>query len=237
MSCKNSCLCCHWCFAAGQQILDEVAAGRTGLEDAENPAAAGNRKKRKTGSTANGTATAAAPLELEPAAVLPGHVHCVSAVAWPESGTVYSGGWDHSVRRYDVETRTNTDTYNGSKAIYAVAAADAAAGSSSDVVALAGADKVLRVWDTRSVKGEGLAVKAYNAHEGWISSVGWRPGSSYHIATGGHDGAVKLWDIRSPVPLGSLQQHKDKVLCVGWWGGGVLVSGGADCKLQLYDMP
>jgi ribosome biogenesis protein YTM1 len=170
-------------------------------------------------------------------------VHCLSALAWPESGTLYSAGWDHSVRRYDVETRTNTDTYNGSKAVYAVAAPAAAdaesavSSSSSNVVAFGGADRVLRIWDTRSVKGEGLAVKAYNAHEGWISSIAWRPGSAYQLATGGHDGAVKVWDVRSGVPLGSLAQHEQKVLCVGWWGAQQLVSGGADCKLQLYDMP
>jgi ribosome biogenesis protein YTM1 len=171
-------------------------------------------------------------------------VHCISALSWPESGTVYSGGWDHSVRRHDVETRTNTDTYNGSKAVYAVAApaavdaeTDSSSSSSSNVVAFGGADRVLRIWDTRRVKGEGLAVKAYNAHEGWISSIAWRPGSAYQLATGGHDGSVKVWDVRSGVPLGSLVQHDQKVLCVGWWGAQQLVSGGADCKLQLYDMP
>jgi len=108
----------------------------------------------------------------------------------------------------------------------------------SNVVALGGSDKVLRIWDSRAVKGEALAVRAYAAHEGWISSLAWRPSSSFHVASGSHDGTVKLWDIRTAVPLGSLQQHSDaKVLCVGWWGKEVLVSGGADCKLQLYDLP
>jgi WD40 repeat protein len=141
------------------------------------------------------------------------------------------------VRRYDVEARTNTDTYNGSKAVYAVAAPSD--GSSSSIVAFGGSDRVLRVWDARGVSGEGLAVKAYNAHEGWISSIAWRPSSSFHLVTGGHDGAVKLWDIRTAVLLGSLQQHKEdaKVLCVGWWGAQTLVSGGSDCKLQLYSLP
>jgi ribosome biogenesis protein YTM1 len=140
------------------------------------------------------------------------------------------------VRRYDVESRTNTDSYNGSKAVYAVAAPR---DSSARLVAFGGSDKVLRIWDTRGVSGEGLAVKSYAAHEGWISSLAWRPGSSYHVASGGHDGAVKLWDIRTSVPLGSLQQHQEgaKVLCVGWWGEHTLVSGGSDCKLQVYSLP
>lgn len=222
--------------ATGPAVVEEAASVSAGAE--ADDAAAGNRKKRRV-AAANGSSPAAvgsAPLTLEHTASLSGHVHCVSAVCWPQPDTVFSGGWDHSVRRFDVESSTNTDTYNGSKAVYAVAAP---ADGSSNVVAFGGSDRVLRVWDTRRVSGEGLAVKAYTAHEGWISAVSWRPESSYQVATGGHDGAVKLWDIRTAVPLGSLQQHKEdaKVLCVGWWGGQTLVSGGSDCKVQLYSLP
>lgn len=223
-------------WRTGPAVVEEAASVSAGAE--ADDAAAGNRKKRRV-AAANGSSPAAvgsAPLTLEHTASLSGHVHCVSAVCWPQPDTVFSGGWDHSVRRFDVESSTNTDTYNGSKAVYAVAAP---ADGSSNVVAFGGSDRVLRVWDTRRVSGEGLAVKAYTAHEGWISAVSWRPESSYQVATGGHDGAVKLWDIRTAVPLGSLQQHKEdaKVLCVGWWGGQTLVSGGSDCKVQLYSLP
>lgn len=248
--CSSAVLC-----AVGSPILEEVAnsaAGAAGGGDAaadgvEGAAAGSNRKKRRTVTANGGSAgVAAAPLSFEPTAALSGHVHCVSAVCWPAADTIYSGGWDHSVRRYDVEARTNTDTYNGSKAVYAVAAPqsqsqadDNSSSSTSSIVAFGGADRVLRVWDTRGTAGEGLAVKAYAAHEGWISSLAWRPDSSYHVATGGHDGAVKLWDIRTAVPLGSLQQHKQdaKVLCVGWWGAQTLVSGGSDCAVHLYNLP
>jgi ribosome biogenesis protein YTM1 len=216
----------------GQSVLDDAEAAAGQAEEA----ATASRKKRRVAAE-NGGSIPSAPLSLEATASLPGHVHCVAAVAWARAETVFSGGWDHSVRRYDVESRTNTDTYNGSKAVYAVAAP--ADGSSSSLVAFGGSDKVLRVWDTRGVSGEGVAVKAYAAHEGWISSVSWRPDSSCHVVTGGHDGAVKLWDIRTAVPLGSLQQHQEdsKVLCVGWWGGQTLASGGSDCRVQLYSMP
>lgn len=220
--------------------MDEAAAAAADGTNADDAAASSRRKKQKLGAAA---AAASAPMQMQSTAALPGHVHCVAAVAWPQADTIYSGGWDHSVRRYDVETRTNTDTYNGSKAVYAVAAPAAAGdggsgGGSSDVVAFAGSDRVLRIWDTRGVAGEGLAVAAHNAHEGWISSLAWRPGSSYHLASGGHDGAVKLWDIRTAVPLASLQQHaaESKVLCVGWAGPHSLMSGGSDCRLQLYSL-
>ena len=80
---------------------------------------------------------------------------------------------------------------------------------------------------------------ACSSHSGWISCVHWSPSSSHHVATSSHDGSVKLWDIRSVVPLATLTAHSDKVLCVGWvtgpgGGPGGIVSGGADCSLQLY---
>ncbi|KAL0381009.1 UNVERIFIED_CONTAM: Ribosome biogenesis protein WDR12 [Sesamum angustifolium] len=42
--------------------------------------------------------------EGEALSTLVGHTQCVSSVTWPERGTVFSASWDHSIRRWDVET-------------------------------------------------------------------------------------------------------------------------------------
>ncbi|XP_038998447.1 ribosome biogenesis protein WDR12 homolog, partial [Hibiscus syriacus] len=40
----------------------------------------------------------------EAVSTLVGHTQCVSCVVWPQHETIYSASWDHSVRKWDVET-------------------------------------------------------------------------------------------------------------------------------------
>lgn len=43
-------------------------------------------------------------LQGEAVTSLVGHTQCVSSVVWPEYDVIYSSSWDHSVKRWDVET-------------------------------------------------------------------------------------------------------------------------------------
>ncbi len=214
-------------------------AGRSSVEAAAAEAPTSRRavaaaKKRRVGDAQATDAVPEGGLAAEATGRLEGHLHCVASVAWPEEDTLFSGGWDHSVRRYDVAASINTDTYNGSKAVYAVAVAP---GSGAHVVAFAGSDRALRLWDVRARSGEALSVKAYASHGGWVSALAWSPESQHHLASASHDGSVKMWDVRCAVPLATLKQHGDKALAVGWWGGERLVSGGADCAVRVYESP
>nr|ARO50093.1 WD40 protein [Yamagishiella unicocca] len=210
----------------------EAAEGGTG-------AAEGSKKKRRVG--ANGTAgsgSGSGGLSVsEPSTELTGHLHCISAVSWPAEDVLISGGWDHSVRCWDVSTGVATDTYNGSKAVLSLASH----GSAPHLIAFGCADRALRLWDTRGRAGsDTLAVTTHGSHGNWVTAVAWCPSSQHHLATASHDGTVKLWDVRTQVSLGSLGAQTGKVLCVGWLGGSEgpargLVSGGADCQLRMYE--
>ena len=70
-----------------------------------------------------------------------------------------------------------------------------------------------------------------------MTCVASRPGSETAVATGSHDGAVRLWDLRSSLPLAVLEAHGDKCLAVAWRDAGRLVSGGCDAKLHLFSTP
>ncbi|EFJ47549.1 hypothetical protein VOLCADRAFT_105104 [Volvox carteri f. nagariensis] len=205
-----------------------AAAAAAAAEAGAADAADGSKKKRRVNAAANGhagnvlTAAAAAAggsgglTVTEASTELLGHLHCVSAVSWPLEESLYSGGWDHSVRRWDVAAGVAVDTYNGSKTVLCLATH----GSSPHLVAFGCSDRAVRLWDTRGRPGsETMAVTTHGSHGNWVSAVAWCPSSQHHLATAGYDGAVKLWDLRTQVPLGSLRGHTDcRVLCVSWMG-------------------
>ncbi len=84
-----------------------MAAAAAEAAATDGGAAEGSKKKRRVGGAAgagaangaNGhTAVVGGGLTVsEASSELVGHLHCVSAVAWPSEEVLYSGGWDHSV--------------------------------------------------------------------------------------------------------------------------------------------
>ena len=91
-------LCCSAGWDGKLLLWDTGAeAVAAAAEAAATATAKQSRKKRKTGGQE--AAAVAEPVQLEAVRTLEGHMHCVAAVAWPEEGVVFSGGWDHSVRR------------------------------------------------------------------------------------------------------------------------------------------
>ncbi|KAG6418197.1 hypothetical protein SASPL_120397 [Salvia splendens] len=166
-------------------------------------------KKRKTGGQDEEALS-----EGDALTTLVGHTQCVSTVVWPQRETIYSGSWDHSIRRWDVET--GKDSFNMSSAL----------------IAAGGSDPVLRVWDPRK-PGTLSPIFQFSSHNSWISSCKWHNKSWYHLVSASFDGKVMLWDLRTAWPLAVIDTHSDKVLCADWWKGDSVISGGADSKLCI----
>lgn len=84
------------------------------------------------------------------------------------------------------------------------------------------------------ILAEGLVVKdKFMSHKMWVSSVQWYPNSNVFIS-GSHDGSIKMWDVRSKIPLSTLPaQHEGKVLCLAWDNDNI-VSGGADKVIKIH---
>lgn len=73
-----------------------------------------------------------------------GHTNAVTSVVWGEGNHVFSGSWDHTIRQWDITSGINIHTMTGQKAI-----ASLAYSSLSGLIASAGTDKLVRVWDPR----------------------------------------------------------------------------------------
>ncbi|PPS07078.1 hypothetical protein GOBAR_AA13581 [Gossypium barbadense] len=76
---------------------------------------------------------------------LVGHTQHVSFVVWPQYDTIYSASWDHSVRKWDVETgKYLSDIFCG-KALNCIDIG----GEGLALTAAGGSDLVLRIWNPR----------------------------------------------------------------------------------------
>ncbi|KAH7425077.1 hypothetical protein KP509_11G038700 [Ceratopteris richardii] len=191
-------------------------------ENEEGPAIQTKRRKLNA-------STEVQELEVCATITLEGHKQCVSAVSWGERGSVVSASWDHSIRSWDVETSINTETLVGAKALHCLSVG----GENMSLFAAGGADPVLRIWDPR-MPGTNTPIFQLSSHNAWISACKWHSSSSHHIFSASYDGSIKLWDLRSKIPLLTIDAHKGKVLSADWWNKDSIVSGGTDSLLQIF---
>ncbi|MBN8459772.1 MAG: serine/threonine protein kinase [Verrucomicrobia bacterium] len=71
--------------------------------------------------------------------------------------------------------------------------------------------------------------------KGDLATVAWSPDGGL-LATGGHDGAVKIWDAATTKPVASWRGHSASVLRVAWSPDGTcLASAGGDHLILLWN--
>ncbi|KAJ8771577.1 hypothetical protein K2173_026754 [Erythroxylum novogranatense] len=167
-------------------------------------------------------------LEGEALSTLVGHTQCVSSVLWPQYDTIYSSSWDHSIRRWDVETGKDLLSIFCGKALNCLHIG----GEGSALIAGGGSDPILRVWDPRK-PGTSAPIYQFSSHNSWISACKWHNKSWFHLLSASYDGKVNLWDLRTAWPVSVIESHENKVLCADWWKGDCVISGGVDTKLYV----
>lgn len=98
-------------------------------------------KKRKKNETNDGRKIKTKAVSLE------GHVGAINAVTFDklDSNVVYTGGWDHSIRSWDVEQQVNLTTKNCEKVVL-----DVDYSSNAKLLATGHTDSLIRLWDPRS---------------------------------------------------------------------------------------
>mmetsp|Transcript_23063 Transcript_23063/g.50061 ORF Transcript_23063/g.50061 Transcript_23063/m.50061 type:complete len:504 (-) Transcript_23063:48-1559(-) len=195
-----------------------------------------SKKKQKTSSS---TSTDIEVEEVQPIISVNAHASNISGIAYTHGSNgrnVITGSWDNSLKVYDMERQDCILTLNGSRVVTALGRCH-----NSDVVASAHPDCTVRLWDMRVNIKNGAGSNSVSdttlkpSHKAWVSDVQWSPIDPYVLATTSHDGTVKVWDIRSSLPLHTVRAHPKggKGLCIAY-SNGVIYSGGTDCVVKRF---
>ncbi|XP_067929606.1 ribosome biogenesis protein WDR12 homolog [Watersipora subatra] len=164
-----------------------------------------------------------------PIVTLAGHHEGVVGVCWREPSDLVTVGLDHTIRLWNLEMQSNTQTITSSKALLAI---DCSPISGKFVTG--SSDRHVRLWDSK-VSDASMVIGNFSSHTGWVSSVKWSERDENLFVSGSYDNLTKLWDIRSPkTPLFDLTGHNDKVLAVDWSRPSHIISGGADNSLNIF---
>ena len=220
-------------------------------EQATKKAKTSNKKNKSSKKTDQGSSM----LSMTPQVVLlKAHSSQISGTSWgnlnkrinQQSNTLITGSWDHSVKVWDMERQENVLSLNGSRVVACLDTSH----HSEGIVATGHPDCTIRLWDVRTSTQETSMVvsdKTFRpSHKAWVSAVQWSPNNPYHLASTSHDGTVKVWDIRSPIPLHTVRvfSKEEKGLCLAYGqhidtekDGDTRASlflGGTDCVVKQF---
>ncbi|EJD54212.1 WD40 repeat-like protein [Auricularia subglabra TFB-10046 SS5] len=160
------------------------------------------------------------PKRKAPVDVMKGHTQRVSqAVFVPGSSSeAYSCSFDSTIKAWDVRTAVSTRSIATSEKPFT-----ALTFASPSTVVAASSDRTLNLLDTRSANA---VVEPGFGHPSLPTSLSAHPSDGVRVASGGTDGVVRIWDVRSPKTAVSSfelwRKEGKKVLSVSWGAAGVI---------------
>ena len=111
----------------------------------------------------------------------------------------------------------------------------------ADLLATAGADGAVRLWDLQSrTRRQALRTEMHKraGHDARATSLAFAPDGSL-LASGHVDGAIHLWDMTSGEEVRVKLRHEEQIVSALAFSpdGRTLASGGVDSTLKLWDVP
>ena len=184
--------------------------------DGKQLASAGNDRLVRVWDVASGTMLTA----------LTGHTHAVSALAYaPDGKLLVSAGTDGSVRVWDRAGNGSRVLRNQGYALYA------AAFSPDGVLATAGKDRIVTLWDVAS----GNIIRTLDRHDAEIHALVYSPSGRLLVSAGG-DRTVRVWDLARGEEQAALSGHRQTILALAYSPDGRwLASSDAANTIRIWD--
>jgi WD40 repeat protein len=154
------------------------------------------------------------------------HPGGATSVAFDKDGLgLFSGGYDGTVRRWDLRDGRLDRTFSGPQR--PVWTTDVS--PDGKLLAAAGEDAIVRIW---KIEGGGRPAEL-RGHTRNIWEVRFSPDGK-RLASGGFDDTVRLWDV-SGRPLKTLTGHRQAVVGLDFSPDGrLLVTGGDDSTIRYW---
>lgn len=188
------------------------------------------------------------------------HTFGISSLQWwpQDTGMFFSASFDHTVKVWDTNMLEAVHTFDLNNRVYSIDVSGAQQNqfSSQALIATASDQPFIRLLDIRSAS----SAHTLPGHKGKTLVVSWHPQNPSLLASGGHDGEAKIWDIRrsnsclarldmtktnarsaktDALNLGStsIKAHLGPVNAVIWdQFGHILYTAGNDDKVRVWDM-
>jgi WD40 repeat protein len=157
-----------------------------------------------------------------------GHSDYVHSVAFgPDGRTALSGGWDHTVRQWKLDTgeqiRKSTPSFGF---FFSVAFAP------DGLTALSGVKYTLKLWNIAS----GKEIRTFTGHSDNVEAVAFAPDGRTALS-GSSDTTVRLWDVATGNEIYRFTGHESTVDSVAFAPDGrTALSGSSDRTLKLWDI-
>ena len=144
---------------------------------------------------------------------------------------VYSGSKDCTVIRWDVETGQKKATLLDPEATKGRQAQVLALSVNSDgrLLAAAGHDSVIRLWDTRS----SALVGTFSGHRDSVTGLAFQEGSN-QLYSGSSDRSVKVWNMDELAYVDTLYGHQSPILAIDALARERCITSGADRTMRLW---
>uniref|UniRef100_A0A131Y3H7 Glutamate-rich WD repeat-containing protein 1 n=2 Tax=Ixodes ricinus TaxID=34613 RepID=A0A131Y3H7_IXORI len=112
--------------------------------------------------------------------------------------------------------------------------------SEATVLASCSVDRSIRIWDVRAAPNKACMLTTADAHEADVNVISWNRLEPF-LLSGGDDGSVKVWDLRtfqSGKPVATFKHHLAPITSVEWHptDGTVFLASGSDDQLTLWDL-